>query len=347
MMNYRILTFFLLFHIFSYDGTCNEESSFLKIRRSTDLSAINVFSELTHENGIAVILHAAEANLDKDRWKPLHAFPAKEAARAKTQIISNEIDKTFFRLVHLEMEVHPDMIWVPPGQFLLGSPNEESGRYFDEGPQKQKFIPVGFWVHKYEVTQAEFADLMEGHNPSFGYNIEAGLLAADLPVDSVTWEEAKEYCRRLNLREMKAERVPPGYEYRLPTEAEWEYVARANTSGAFSFGDSHLVDQLSEYGWWRTNSGETPMPVGQLKPNPWGLYDIHGNVFEWCLDDYDAYEEGGWVAFSGADYKVIRGGSFYCPANILRSACRIEPQIADFRNWLTGLRVFLAPKRSS
>ena len=77
MMNYRILTFFLLFHIFSYDGTCNEESSFLKIRRSTDLSAINVFSELTHENGIAVILHAAEAYLDKAKWKPLHAFPAK------------------------------------------------------------------------------------------------------------------------------------------------------------------------------------------------------------------------------------------------------------------------------
>ena len=87
------------------------------------------------------------------------------------------------------------------------------------------------------------------------------------------------------------------------------------------------------------------MPVGQLAPNPWGLYDIHGNVFEWCLDDYDAYEEGGFVAFSGADYKVIRGGSFYCPATILRSACRIEPQIADFRNWLTGLRVFIAPKR--
>ena len=76
---------------------------------------------------------------------------------------------------------------------------------------------------------------MEGHNPSFGYNIEAGLLAADIPVDSVTWEEAKEYCRRLNLREMKAGRVPPGYEYRLPTEADWEYVVRANTSGAFSF----------------------------------------------------------------------------------------------------------------
>ena len=87
------------------------------------------------------------------------------------------------------------------------------------------------------------------------------------------------------------------------------------------------------------------MPVGQLAPNPWGLYDIHGNVFEWCLDDYNAYEEGGFVAFSGADYKVIRGGSFYCPATILRSACRIEPQISDFRNWLTGLRVFLAPKQ--
>ena len=85
------------------------------------------FTELTHENGIAVILHAAEANLDKAKWKPLHAFPVKEAARAKTEIISNEMDKRFFRLVHSEMEVHPDMIWVPPGQFLLGSPDEEPG----------------------------------------------------------------------------------------------------------------------------------------------------------------------------------------------------------------------------
>ena len=147
-------------------------------------------------------------------------------------------------------------------------------------------------MHKYEFTQAEYIDLME-NNPSFGCNADSGELAADLPVDSVTWEEAREYCRRFNEHELKAGRLPEG----------------------------------------------------QLAPNPWGLYDIHGNVFEWCLDVYDAYEEGGFVAFSGADYKLIRGGSFYCPATILRSACPIEPQIADFRNRLTGLRVFLAPKR--
>ena len=303
-----------------------------------------MFTEIHSGKGVAVLYRATKANAALAEWQPLHAFPAKEAAQAKTLIRSTDPGQAFFRVEHRAMEIHPDMVWVPPGQFQMGSPLEEAERYADEGPQQHRVLPVGFWVHKYEVTQEEYIDLM-GSNPSFGYNSEAGELAANLPVDSVTWEEAKEYCRRLNERESKAGRVPPGYEYRLPTEAEWEYVARAGTSGAYSFGNSDQVDHLSEFGWWRENSGETPMPVGQLAPNPWGLYDIHGNVFEWCLDDYDAYEEGGFVAFSGADYKVIRGGSFYCPATILRSACRIEPQISDFRNWLTGLRVFLAPKR--
>ncbi len=303
-----------------------------------------VISEVYSDEGVGVLYRTTNAAAASGEWQPLHAFPAKEAVRALTEVQPTESSQAFFRLVLHEMSVHSDMVWVPPGQFQLGSPYDEAERYADEGPQQLKVIPVGFWVHKYEVTQAEYIELM-GNNPSFGYNSEAGELAANLPVDSVTWEEAKEYCRRLNKQELEANRVPPGYEYRLPTEAEWEYVARAGTTGAYSFGESDQVVHLGEFGWWRENSGETPMPVGQLAPNPWGLYDIHGNVFEWCLEDYDAYEEGGFVAFSGADYKVIRGGSFYCPATILRSACRIEPQISDFRNWLTGLRVFLAPKQ--
>ena len=303
-----------------------------------------VISEVYSDEGVGVLYRTTNAAAASGEWQPLHAFPAKEAVRALTEVQPTESSQAFFRLVLHEMSVHSDMVWVPPGQFQLGSPYDEAERYADEGPQQLKVIPVGFWVHKYEVTQAEYIELM-GNNPSFGYNSEAGELAANLPVDSVTWEEAKEYCRRLNKQELEANRVPPGYEYRLPTEAEWEYVARAGTTGAYSFGESDKVLHLGEFGWWRENSGETPMPVGQLAPNPWGLYDIHGNVFEWCLDDYNAYEEGGFVAFSGADYKVIRGGSFYCPATILRSACRIEPQISDFRNWLTGLRVFLAPKQ--
>ena len=296
------------------------------------------------ETVVGVLYRAKTANAKIAEWKPLHAFPAKKAARAYTHVNTVQSGQAFFRGQHLEMEIHPDMIWVPPGNYQLGSPYEEADRFADEGPQQLTVLPVGFWVHKFEVTQEEYIKLM-GNNPSFGYNTEAGELEADLPVDSLTWDEAREYCRRLNEQELKANRVPPGYEYRLPTEAEWEYVARAGTTGAYSFGGDDQVDYLGEFGWWRENSGETPMPVGQLAPNPWGLYDIHGNVFEWCLDDYEAYEEGGFVAFSGDDYKVIRGGSFYCPASILRSACRIEPQIADFRNWLTGLRVFLAPKR--
>ena len=143
-------------------------------------------------------------------WKPVHAFPSNEAAEAQTKLEAAEFRQAFYRVAVHEMEIHPDMIWVPPGEFQLGSPDEESERYADEGPQQLTIIPVGFWVHKYEVTQAEYIDLM-GNNPSFGYNADSGELAADLPVDSVTWEEAKEYCRRFNERELKAGRVPSGY----------------------------------------------------------------------------------------------------------------------------------------
>ena len=135
-------------------------------------------------------------------------------------------------------------------------------------------------------------------------------------------------------------KLPIGYIYRLPTEKEWEYVCRAGTNNAYSYGDS--TDSLSEYGWWAKNSGNQPEPVGKLKPNPWGLYDMHGNLFEWCFDSYESYPGG--KAFSNTgNMKVLRGGAYYCPSNILRSACRAESQEPDYRWILAGFRVVLAP----
>ena len=134
--------------------------------------------------------------------------------------------------------------------------------------------------------------------------------------------------------------LPKGYVYRLPTEAEWEYACRAGTKGAYSYGDS--ADKLSEYGWWAGNGGDQPEPVGKLKPNPWGLYDMHGNLFEWCADAYVAYPDGSAFSTSGT-MKVLRGGAYYCPSNILRSAFRAEAQQPDFRWILAGFRVVLAP----
>ena len=165
-----------------------------------------VFAELFSAKGVGVLYRATTGTMTVD-WKPVHAFPSKEAAEAQTKLEAAEFRQAFYRVAVHEMGIHPDMVWVPPWEFQLGSPDEESERYADEGPQQLTIIPVGFWVHKYEVTQAEYIDLM-GNNPSFGYNADSGELAADLPVDSVTWEEAREYCRRFNERELKAGRVP-------------------------------------------------------------------------------------------------------------------------------------------
>ena len=324
---------------------CQVELPKVVIKNSLYGNALKIYSEPYSKHGIAILYSTPSVNTIHKEWQPVHAYPIKKSFRGGFEVKQNERAQRFFRLEFWDMEIDPNMIWIPPGDYLMGSPGSELPRSKDEGPQCLKAVTHGLWVNKFEVTQEEYIELM-GNNPSKAYNELAGSLTVKLPVESVTWDEANEYCRRLNERELKANRLPPGYEYRLPTEVEWEYVARAGTNQAYSYGN--LVDHLSEYGWWRKNAGDAPMPVGQLKPNPWGLYDIHGNVFEWCLDDYKAYEGGASILSSdleGLNYKVTRGGAFYCPSSILRSACRNHPQIADYRNWLTGLRVFLAPKR--
>ena len=227
-----------------------------------------------------------------------------------------------------------NMIWLPLGDFSMGSPEDEAGRFKDEGPVHSVTIPHGFWMDRYEVTQQQFKKLMVINPSSTDYT-------ANLPVNKVTWHEANEYCERLTKLEKQRNSLPLGYVYRLPTEAEWEYACRAGTDNAYSYGDNTKL--LSQYGWWAGNSKTgRPSPVGSLTPNPWGFYDIHGNVFEWCLDTYRAYPGGSAFSDSGK-LKVLRGGAYYCPRGILRSACRAEPQEPEYRWILAGFRVVLAP----
>jgi len=211
------------------------------------------------------------------------------------------------------------MIWLPPGEFTQGSPIEEKDRDLDEGPQTRVVVPAGFWIGQHEVTQAEYSAVV-GQNPS------QYLGDPSRPVEKVNWREAVDFCRRLTEREHAAGHLPERYVYRLPTEAEWEYACRAGTTTRFSHGDDPGYSLVMDYAWIDANSSSTSHPVGGKKPNPWGLHDLHGNVWEWCLDTWRGVLPGGTVTntttFPEGTLRVARGGSWLYTARFSRSANR-------------------------
>jgi formylglycine-generating enzyme required for sulfatase activity len=163
-----------------------------------------------------------------------------------------------------------------------------------------------------------------------------------LPVEKVSWYEAMEFCRKLTQLAETAGKLPPGYTYRLPTEAEWEYACRAGTLTPFSFGEANNDLQLGDYAWFTLNSDSMPHPVGGKRPNPWGLFDMHGNVWEWCLDRWEGTLPGGTVTnqptVPNGPLRVARGGSWLYDAKACRSANR-----DDYGPSNIGFRVVLAP----
>ena len=228
-----------------------------------------------------------------------------------------------------------ELVKIEPGTFMMGSPGHNS----DEGPPTRVTISKGFSMSKYEVTQGQYEAVM-GANPSrFKGNL-------NLPVENVSWVDATNFCAKLTEQERQAGRLPDGYVYRLPTEAEWEYACRAGTTTRFSYGDDPEYVELGEYAWYDENSSSRTHPVGQKKPNPWGLYDMHGNVWEWCLDWYSGSYPGGSVTDpkgpSSGSFRVIRGGSWYVSARFCRSAIR-DWFVPSLRHSRLGFRVVLAP----
>ncbi|MBX7222623.1 MAG: formylglycine-generating enzyme family protein [Blastocatellia bacterium] len=192
-------------------------------------------------------------------------------------------------------------VLIPAGSFQMGAASSD---YNDERPVHHVTISQPFYLGKYQVTQREWREVM-GNNPSY-------FKGDDLPVEQVSWEDVQEFIKKLN--------GGGDGEYRLPSEAEWEYACRAGTMGDYA-------GQLGEMGWYAENSGNQMHPVGQKKPNGWGLYDMHGNVWEWCQDWWDA----GYYAKSppidptgppGGSSRVIRGGGWYYRAVDCRSASR-------------------------
>ena len=218
------------------------------------------------------------------------------------------------------------MVWIKPGTFEMGSPSSEEGRDDDER-QHRVTLTKGFWMGKYEVTQAQWQAVM-GSDPS-------RFKGSNLPVEQVSWNDCQEFIRKLNAKGQGT--------FRLPTEAEWEYACRAGSRTRFCFGDSD--SDLGEYGWYGSNWGGTTHSGGQKRPNAWGLYDIHGNVWEWCQDWYGDYPSGNVTDPRGpgtGTYRVVRGGGWYYAPARCRSALRSGNAPGNRRGRL-GFRVVRTP----
>lgn len=209
------------------------------------------------------------------------------------------------------------------GTFRMGSTNGDS----DEKPVHEVTISQPFYLSKYEVTQGQW-EKVTGTNPSRFTG------DSTRPVERVSWEDVQQFIEKLNARERET-----GVTYRLPTEAEWEYAARAGTTMAYSFGDD--ASQLGAYAWYNENSSQTTHPVGQKQPNPWGLYDMHGNVWEWVHDWYDTYSAEAVTDPQGPDTgsaRVVRGGGWFNDAGGCRSAYRLNAG-PGFRYVYLGFRL--------
>jgi len=227
------------------------------------------------------------------------------------------------------------LVLIPPGEFVMGSPDSDPNAQSDEKPQHRVRITKPFYLGVTEVTQEQYERVM-GQNPSSfsaagsGGEKDSGLrvfpaeMVSRFPVEMISWKNAMEFCRRLS---QLPEEKTAGAVYRLPTEAEWEYACRAGTTTLWSFGNDK--SRLEDYAWYLDNSLSSPHPAGQKKPNAWGLYDMHGNVFEWCADCYaaDYYRTSPPTDPKGPDsgeFRVIRGGASLLSARFSRSAIRLK-----------------------
>jgi formylglycine-generating enzyme required for sulfatase activity len=241
------------------------------------------------------------------------------------------------------------MVRINGGTFTMGSPVTDPESSGDESPQ-HKVTVSSFYMGKYEVTQKEYREVM-------GINM-SGFKGDNLPVENVTWFDAVEYCNKRSQKEgltpaytISGRTPATGYSiraatvtwnrnangYRLPTEAEWEYACRAGTTTAYNTGASIN----NNTGWYDANSSKTTHPVGQKSANAWGLYDMHGNVWEWCWDWYGYYARGGVQTTAGPDSgteRVSRGGSWLASAQVVRSAFRFNVK-PSFQSHSTGFRV--------
>ena len=208
--------------------------------------------------------------------------------------------------------------WCPAGEFEMGG----ESRFYDAKPVHTVKLTRGFWMLQTEVTQEMWKSVM-GENPS-------NFTGDKLPVENVSWDDCDEFCQKLRAK---------GLNVQLPTEAQWEYACRAGTTGDYA-------GNMEEMTWYRANSGSKTHEVGLMKPNNWGLYDMHGNVWEWCADRYGLYPSDMQINPRGPDTEgsdcVLRGGSWFSDAGHCRSVYR-DSLSPDYRAYRLGLRLVWAP----
>ena len=225
-----------------------------------------------------------------------------------------------------------NLIYITPGNFFMGSEVGDPFRNQDE-TFHQVTITHSFWMGKHEVTN-------ERWNEVWGIT-DFNSSEQQLPVSQVSHGKAQAFCWKLTESERAAGIIPPGFIYRLPTEAEWEYACRAGTSSVFSFGDD--PDSLSNFAWHNSESRGELQPVGRKSPNAWGLHDMHGNIYEWCFDWYGDYSSFSVVnplgALSGKG-RVLRGGSYTSDGSQCRSSFRY-PLTPITRAFNIGFRLVL------
>ena len=260
----------------------------------------------------------------------------------------------------------PGLVWIPPGTFVMGSPTSEKERISHE-TQHTVTLTKGFWMGQREVTQGEYLSVMGSNLSYFTNGVNAfspgtrGRVTNDLrhPVEQVSWMDATNYCATLTQRERAAGFIPESLAYRLPRESEWEYGCRGGTTNAFSFGtairqgmanfDAHEEYAAAVGSQIKRNNihlGRTT-ETGTYSANAFGLYDMHGNVFEWCSDWYGSYPIGvvtDPVGPTSGGNRVFRGGSWEGNGVICRAAHRVFDN-PDLRHNSVGFRVVLAPGR--
>ena len=313
--------------------------------------AVNLYESGRHAEAANAFQSLGDYRDSEDRWKSISYLRAEslytigdlEAAARVFETLGNYRDAPLYHLdctlkeslgaedIQANAGPLPGILFIPmpAGSYRMGSPSSEAGRDVDEGPVHTVHVDA-FELMTTEVTQGMWEEVM-GENPSDF----AG--ADNRPVDSISWNDCKEFIARLN-------EMDPAHTYRLPSEAEWEYACRAGTTTSYYWGASDAERATGRYCWFYLNSGNTTQFVGTKEPNAWGLYDMSGNVSEWCEDswhgDYNGAPRDGtaWVSDGASDRRVLRGGDWARDPRDCRSANRLYSS-PGYRGNVMGLRL--------